>query len=1099
MDKIFTEEQRIEAKKNAKEASLRQDNMQHAKKIMLGIDNLDNNSSNRAIWELVQNARDLSTTCEITIKLTEKEFIFSHNGKTFTPDTLGSLIKQVSSKSDEDKELVGQYGTGFLTTHSFGRRFTVNGSLEIATNVFVDITDFEINRIAENSDELIEKLKDQLLNAEGLLDAEVSEKQELTSFHYYFDDDNEKNSAIEAVNSCPNLIPYVLTFNKKIHSFHIINDLKKEQVLFKRKSVDKVKDNLYVSLIEISNSESSIIEKEIYTLKNENQNIEVVLPLGKNNEVIRLDLKIPRIFFYFPLIGTELWGIDFIIHSSQFIAKEKRNGIWLKSKNNATSVKEENNRAIIEEASAMIFEYLGHYVTEIKNAIYLARINFNRTSDNAELDEYFNFLQTKWVNVFRDFPIVLVDDSLTLPAKDCKFLSETLIEHSEYIDTIHTLSNYFWNKQIPTKTIIEDWSKIVEEWNDNAASFIKTDDLICRITKENDHDLLHHFYSFLKVIGKEHIFDERELIPNRYGELKKKKDLISPLSVDGILFDIASRLIKSKTDKFVNTHFTSLFPFPEYTRKDLNEDITNAITEYNKKITENKKLTDDEKKVLIDFCSQYPNLETQSVQKKLMPLICNYYEHPYKEQELLNIKDFEIDYRPSFRCLLRNFFLEMSQKNTEWVKERRAYIHDVLFNIYNYKDFDELIKSSAIFINQNDKFCLPTELSKEVDMPTPLKVLYISICKKDIKDDLVANDFEQYWNFSGHTIEGITLANKIEDKFLEDRFDNIEGHPNRAEILNIIKYITEIKDNGLWEKLFPRIASKKEVIMMSTITDKGRKESMFKILAVENPNTLNSLAELSHENPNTLNSLIELSHENPNTLNSLVKLSHENPNTLNSLIELSHENPNTLNSLAELFQTGNLEQIIKLGKETLIEENNKKNDLEFKKEIGCNIEKLLQEGLQDKMPISLNACVLDEQGGQDIVIKINNEIYYYIEIKSRWSSEDSVEMSPLQMKRSVENKDCYALCGINLHDYALDNEKERFYPKFDDIKERIKVLTNIGTYIEPLLSENIKARNNPDLVTISGDYRGRVPQSLLNKQGSPFDSLVDIILQKLTN
>ena len=110
---------KLQDEKRAKER--RQDNKQHATKIDQGLRSVDSQTGPaRAIWELCQNARDLAEDCHIRMELTDKAFRFSHNGIPFDMDSLGSLIKQVSGQGKENDETVGQYGTGFLTTHYYG-------------------------------------------------------------------------------------------------------------------------------------------------------------------------------------------------------------------------------------------------------------------------------------------------------------------------------------------------------------------------------------------------------------------------------------------------------------------------------------------------------------------------------------------------------------------------------------------------------------------------------------------------------------------------------------------------------------------------------------------------------------------------------------------------------------------------------------------------------------------------------------------------------------------------------------------------------------------------------------------------------------------
>ena len=72
------------------------DYKQHAMKMLRDFEKFNDFSSNRAIWELVQNACDLTTQCEIVVDYTDHQFSFTHNGRPFTSNALISLIKQIS-------------------------------------------------------------------------------------------------------------------------------------------------------------------------------------------------------------------------------------------------------------------------------------------------------------------------------------------------------------------------------------------------------------------------------------------------------------------------------------------------------------------------------------------------------------------------------------------------------------------------------------------------------------------------------------------------------------------------------------------------------------------------------------------------------------------------------------------------------------------------------------------------------------------------------------------------------------------------------------------------------------------------------------------
>ena len=221
---ILTQEQLESRKAEARKEEIRQNVKSHCTKIRDGIRNNGTTSGERAIWELFQNARDLSDLSNpavIRITLTDNEFVFAHKGKPFTYDSLCSLVKQVSSREKEDDISVGQYGTGFLTTHKFGRRIIINGSMLIndEPKVYVDVSNFLINR--ENFNDIpvfIEDMTDQIGKVDKLMDGEQkTTPREWTELHYEL---NEKRHTIaaNAIEEAIKLMPFVLTFNDRIGS-----------------------------------------------------------------------------------------------------------------------------------------------------------------------------------------------------------------------------------------------------------------------------------------------------------------------------------------------------------------------------------------------------------------------------------------------------------------------------------------------------------------------------------------------------------------------------------------------------------------------------------------------------------------------------------------------------------------------------------------------------------------------------------------------------------------------------------------------------------------------------------------------------------------
>lgn len=81
----------------------RRTNLKFCNSILQKIGELDIYSGDRAIWELCQNARDLSEGAEIKISLENDCFTFAHKGRPFNEDSLLSLVKQVSSEEKEKR------------------------------------------------------------------------------------------------------------------------------------------------------------------------------------------------------------------------------------------------------------------------------------------------------------------------------------------------------------------------------------------------------------------------------------------------------------------------------------------------------------------------------------------------------------------------------------------------------------------------------------------------------------------------------------------------------------------------------------------------------------------------------------------------------------------------------------------------------------------------------------------------------------------------------------------------------------------------------------------------------------------------------------
>lgn len=1034
-----------EAKEKAKKEAARIDMKQHANKLIQGFEKLDESDAKRAIWELLQNAVDVSENCEIIISITDKSLIFQHNGKPFTTTTLISLIKQVSSKTSQNNDdEVGQYGTGFITTHSFGKRILLSGSLE-KDESYVYFDNFEIDRTAKDSDELIEKLIMQQEKAFDLIDINDTKEEpsKFTTFEYLVTTNLEKENIEKVINELNLALPYVMSLNNKLIKVTIIDKNKKKTIFQKNK--EYFENRIRVTPILINS-----IEQRIYSISDAESKIIVILPLENSNKAIFFDPKLAKLFLYYPLIGTENFGLNFIVHSNQFAPTEPRDGIHLRSNNDQIQEKEKSNRELLEVAFTLISNFIKENANIIDNIHLLSKINFNTNiPNNSILSVYFKELKEKWVNNFKSYPLVETNGERICP-KDAFFFGEELLKDDTYFNSIYTIANLFYDNKIPQKHIVKEWTKYITEWEDTALKIIDITSIAKEIEKsetlsfyEKTKEDLKNFYTYLIKYNHTEIFNQYKILPNIKNDFCQQSQLKSCLDIDDVLIDIANVIIPDISKKFLAKDFKFELNLDSYERKDFVKDINAKIAE-NYKSENNFPLASETLSAMIKYCSIFPDT-SKGIRADLLSIINDFFG---LKQPIINIRNLSDDgsnwWLTALKCLLRNFIYELNKKNNEWIKSNFNFLTKLSESgAYTYSDFKDIISTFKIFPNQQFDLCTGTNLKIDNNISEKLKDLYDEIFKDNsdtskypIRIFLIHNDFK---DFLPHKEEKTSesLGQEIESLLKIQDNTNINQSPYIKQILEIIKLIS---DNPEWKKYFPIIESKKASIMLDRISDSETKEDLFSIIGLEKEK---------------------------------------------------------ISLLGKLSKKDNFEKIIKLGTELLEEEEYKKTDFQFKKTIGTHIEKLVREEIKVDLK-TFEVKVQEEQGGQDITIKYKGEIIYYIEVKSRWDSRNSITMSSLQMKRAVENQTKYSLCCVDMTDYKVGTEERHKVSDINEIRDRIYILSDIGSKIEPILKGILSVKDKENEISISEDYRGVIPQAII-KEGGSLDSFIEMLIKKLAN
>ena len=1037
---------------NAKRESELSDLKQHADKMIRGFENFNNFSSNRAVWELVQNACDLTTNCEVVIDY-KSGFSFTHNGKPFTTKSFISLIKQVSGKYGEESEIpeVGKYGTGFLTTHTFGRKFRINSILE-ANNTFFEIKHFLIDRSPKEWKALSENIRTQKENVYQLIqNGEILSNPEVkTTFTFLPETDQERSYIAESSKDLEDYIPIVLTINDRLKKVKIV--LNDSETSFERVEKIKVENDKGIELYKTIISKNGT-NKILYSIIEANDQIEVILPINENLELFQFSERVARLFLYYPLIGSEDFGLNFVINCNQFLPTEPRDGIHLKSNKDQVKEQEEANQKIIEKASQLIFEFLKSKVLSVSNPLLYAQINFKRNTDNNLLNEYFETLQNTWIEEYKLLPIVETIEGFK-PVNEVCFFAEELLINTEYFDDIYTLASTFYSN-IPTKDKVVLWSKFASEWTNKNTEFIGHQDLVEKISKKHlskfDKDCLINYYKSLIAEEKINYFSEHTLLPNLDGEFCLFTSLLRAQNLTENLIDIGKSIIPNSIEGLIHTDFIFNFQFKNFNRKDFSNSVKTKLDEIQASTciyfpetldTENyivqsfettQRLDNDFFENLLKYCKIDSVINSKSKPTSLIKIISRYYS---LNEELIHLPNLEtqeenLEHRSTRKILAQIFFNLLQYHNEEWIKTNT----ELLFEIVNCNEYslNEVYSTSKIYPNQLNQLKSINELKRDIEIIPEIKDLYNKVTKDEIREDLVYKEFNEFVAEDRY-INNKYLTTAIESTFFDTDIYNINEHPFKVEILNIIKSLREKR----YAELFPRLDDKKATLMLEVVTDENTKDDIFSIV---------TLGE------------------------------------------------SDLKKLGKLVQEDNFSAILNAATVLLQQQRENKADFHHKHEIGTYIENLIRQKLSDELQGRVSfgdkeTETTNIQGGQDIVIFLDGNPVYFIEVKSRWNAQNSVSMSKLQLQRAVEKNECYALCAVDITRYTGENDRYKLL--IDEILPLAKFVTNIGNGIKPLIEDNLEAEKEQDKSIHLIDYRGIIPQDII-QIGMDFSDFIELV------
>ena len=1088
MEENIVMETDLQSKINS-QANESQNNMlwgKPANDILNGRDSSASAKPIRAIWEMVQNARDVAQNeSNIVFIRRHGSFIFKHDGMPFTNDTLNALILQTSSKVRNDGDQVGQYGTGFLTTHKFGRKFNLSGALRLVNNeeLYYNFTKFEIDRTPNTREEMASSLakqfeeKDRWREDLTLRDVIPSD---WTTFTYLQPNDIEEKNVEEALEQAPELIPYVLCLNESIKSITIQDEILNSTISFsrgeKKYKSETSKATLYSTTITVTGhkqdtqiNDDIVIQtleskKKVTTQKGAIKTmVTVILPIS-NNKVFQLDTSVARMFIYLPLVGTEEWGFNFILHSPMFTCStDDRNSLRLTVDGQTEDDPATNNRNYIEEATAIIFDYISLHTSEWENVHYLAPIYFDITNANKELSDYYKTLKSKWLQEMQKLDIIYNDIVYKKPSEVYvvdAMLAKAIADNDQLLNALHNVLSNMYPGAVPESKLLGYWSGIFTRWYENTTcnQVLSVSDIIDHIVNNgmeavNENDLL-TICEYLRDSEQERFFDKNILLTED-GTLTNKTEGYKQGAFGKKLKASIKELLPEQTGKFVKDDFADLVKLPLFDNKDIKEALSSCTESLQAKIkvvsdtakltwethttapTTDGLLSEKQRIALLDYCRMAIPRNSTAFQAKALELVCEYYDYKFDYTDTIDADFFE--WRGAIRTLLCNVLTEFTLLNDDEKQTKVDWIKRLITCIYEFSDFSGMLQNYRIYLSQDKEFCYCKDLKKDTGIPEKMKDVYNTLMStSEIEIELRKRLFDADFGKIAHTdavCEVVLLGKEIMDEIQKSGkyLSEIDSYEYKDLIMDIINNFDE-EDGTLWKNAFETIYKDIPSLLAKLVLNKENREPMIKIMKVKDKDRLNKAAEI--------------------------------------------------------IEDENLITIWNLGKSIWQEKQNAEADFEKKKELGEYVEEYLRKELRDELTgYELKVNIDNMQGGQDIVISINDKPIYYIEVKSRWITADSVMMSATQLVRSVEKKECYSLFAVDMVGFNGENVKEHIYPKsIDDFVRRIRVVDNIGY----LNDEIIPTKRDPhEEVHIGGDYKVIVPQNLIVRNHISYIEFID--------
>ncbi len=512
--------------------------------------------ASRWIWELLQNARDaapLPSRLCVRASFTPKEITFQHNGVAFSPDQVAHLIHHGSTKVHEE-ELIGRFGTGFLSSHIISKTPQISGCLKDGRRFA-----FVLDRTGTTPKALTASMERSSQDFVHSVSSEPTAALDHSTRFVYPVTPAVEVIAQQGVKSLEAYAPYVLAFNEEIGSIEIVQG--NDQRIYERQPTTLLGENVKLTLVEIHSVSGECLAS--YRVASVAKEAVVVAILAKDvggSPRIEFGPTVPKLFMGFPLFGTEGISLPGVLNSRQFFPKKDRDGLYLGQEQTDYNLA---NKALVEEACPLFLTLLRQCASShwkgIERLCDVAKSESIRGIDETWLQP---LIQNSIVRPMREASLLpTCGNQLIAPCRGQVPLGSPTVPSDELWRLLHDLSD-------SDETLVEEqtaasWERNVRGWATvigvspesmqegitldkcarTLARFASLDRLQEGLRSGLDAvDWCNRLFSSLLRAGQAKSFDDLALLPDQAGHFRKRKELFLDGGIDEALKKIGNLL-----------------------------------------------------------------------------------------------------------------------------------------------------------------------------------------------------------------------------------------------------------------------------------------------------------------------------------------------------------------------------------------------------------------------------------------------------------------------------------------------------------------------------------------------------------------------------